>query len=272
LKKAFSIIIFFIASSIGTFALELPLSTGLGVLLDYSYSSISADHKDLGLSGSLSYSSFNYGLFTYFDMRYLEAGLGFAGISTSIKTDEAISSKDGNNGIDPENIKLTGNALILLLYGKFPFDFDGFSVYPLIGIEGQIVLSMLYGEDSPAGWERKKEGDSYLGTAGNWSSFWFRAGVGFDFFVGDSFFIRTELTFGIKAPNPREMTITRNLSNSGTYDNISAYSIGPKLRLAIGYVFTTVDIFSGLGGSYSGGGSRGGGGGGWSDSDIYYPR
>lgn len=264
MKKIFSIITFFIVFTTGIFALELPLSIGFGGLLDYNFTNISADHVDYALSGKLGYSTFNYGLFTFFDAYYVEAGLGFAGIATSIKTDAALPKANG--GIDPEDINLTGNMLILSLYGKFPFNFDGFSIYPLVGIEGQIVLAMLYAEDSPKGWNNKKKWDSYQGSVTDWSAFWFRVGAGADFFLSDSFFIRSELTYGLKANTSREKLIIENLANDGNYNNIEAWCMGGKLTISIGYTFSTTNLSNS--GAWSGGGSSSSGG----EDNIYYPR
>jgi hypothetical protein len=267
LKKAISIIIFFIVSVTCVCALELPLSAGLGGLLDYGYANIGADHKSAGLTGKMTYSALNYGIFTYLDARYVSIGLGFSGISTTIKTDEALHKSNG--GIDPENITVVGNALILSLYGKFPFAFERYTIYPLLGIEGQIVLSMLYGEDSPEGWDNKKQWDSYQGTPHDWDAFWFRVGAGCDFFLGEAFFIRGELTFGIKANTAREKLIVDNLAANGNYDNISAWGIGGKLTVSVGFTFSSLD-FAGLG-DFGGGGGGGSSGGGGADN-IYYPR
>ncbi|MDR3325056.1 MAG: autotransporter outer membrane beta-barrel domain-containing protein [Spirochaetaceae bacterium] len=258
MKKILSIFAFFLFLSSALGALEIPLSIGLGGNMGFGYSSISADHYS-GLSGKQSYSSFLYGLFTFFDARYVEVGLGFSGLANGVTHSENFSN---DTGADPEDVSLGGSAVYLSLYGKYPFRLgDSFTVYPLMGMEGEIVSSMRYSKDSPAGYNARKAGDSYQGNADDWSAFWFRFGAGVDFYVREGLFLRGELTFGIKANTSREKAIVNKITSISDYKNVSSYGLGGKLTVSVGYTFRTLgdgggSLFTGVG----------------SDLDVYYPK
>lgn len=258
MKKTLSILAFFILFSPAIFAVDIPLSIGLGGNLGFDGSVISAG-TTYGLVGKQSYSSFSYGLFAFFDARFVEVGLGFSGLANGVAHNETLRMI---TGIDAEDMPLSGNTLFLSFYGKFPFQInDSLSLYPLIGFEGEIVMSMLYGMDSLYG-DRKK-GDSYQGNANDWSAFWFRFGIGSDFQFSEGFFLRGELTFGLKANTSRENAIVGAISSNSDFSDISSYGLGGKLTIAVGFTFKTLGLGGGSGGYTA---IRSG------DNDIYYPR
>jgi hypothetical protein len=266
LKKSFSIIFFLLFLCTGLCA--VPLSAGVGLDLDFDNTDIKAEYNNgLNLKAELSYTGLNYGISGFFDAKYLVVGFGFAGVSKWVKTTAGMSMVTGT---DPEDISLYGNALSLSLYGKLPFEFSDFTIYPILGVELKIMLSLLYAEDSPEGWDRKKQGDSYQGNAKDWTAFWGRVGVGADFNVGDSFFIRGTLTFGLKVNTAREAFIMEKIQKEPDHEFSVATSFGYGIKASIAIGFS-VGEFSGFGG---GGGGRGGGGGGrgGGGSDIYYPQ
>jgi hypothetical protein len=254
LKKTLSILAFFILFSSALFAVEFPLSLGLGGSFGIDSSVISADLSDT--IAKQSYSSYAYGLLIFFDMRFAEIGMGFSGLSTTVNHSESFRKA---TGIDPEEMTLSGNTLFLSLYGKYPFQLSSsLSLYPLVGIEAEIVMSMRYGSDSLYG--ARIKGDSYQGNADDWTAVWFRFGIGSDFHLNEGVFLRSELTFGIKANTPREKAIISAITKQGDYTNISSYGIGGKLTISVGYTFKTLG--QGGGSAYSSG----------SNADVYYPR
>jgi hypothetical protein len=245
----------------------LPLSAGFGLDFGFDHTKITAEKTGgLGYKGQLSYTPLNYGFFGFFDATYIDVKFGITGVTTWVKTTAAVSNSNG--GVDPENIRLYGNALTLSFYGKYPFELNSFTIYPILGIEFKIMLSLLYDQDSPEEYDHRKKGDSYQGKAKDWTAFYGRLGVGFDFNVSDSFFIRSEVTFGIKPSTARENFIIDNLVNSQEFSEVNHYGLGLKVTVALG--FSVGELSGGRGGYRGGGGSYGGGRGG--GNDIYYPR
>ena len=257
----------FLLSASAVFSLEIPLIVGLGTLFDYNVTTYQAERRyETGLQGEVNYSILGTGAFAFLDFRYVEFSFGFNGLLNFIKGNGTL--KDVTNA-DWYDASLSGATINLSLIGKYPFTFTGYEVYPLFGIEGRICISMRYREDSI--WDEKRAGDSYQGNASDWSSFWFKIGGGADFYLGTSFFIRTQLVFGIKLNTARENAIVDLIRNSEDYLQSYVFGAGGKLVLAVGYNFGSTNLSL----------PSGGGGGGKSrsrgrtppasDGDIYRP-
>jgi hypothetical protein len=226
--------------------------------MDYNMTSYKGRRaSDTSLESQVNYSIFSGGAIAFFDFHYAEFSLGFSGLANKVTGSERL--RENNGGQDPEDASLSGATVSISLYGKYPFDFGNYTVYPIFGFEGRFCISMRYRKDTI--WDDKKEGDSYQGNASDWSAFWLRLGAGVDVFLSDAFFVRGELTFGIKFNTPRERAIVNRLTESGVWSEIVSFGAGGKLALTVGYNFGSVNIGGGGGGG-GGRASRGGGGGG----------
>lgn len=271
MKKLPALITAFFISVSAVSALEIPLVFGIGTLGDFNITSVKGHRKyETGLEGEFVYSIFSGGFFAFWDFFYGEAAFGFAGLLNSAKGNPTLAAVTGTDNHE-DTILLSGSYLTLSLIGKYPFEFSGYNIYPVLGIEGRLFLGMNYTED--ADWDGSYKGSSYNHEdASNWNSFFFRIGAGADFFITDTFFIRTTLTFGIKLNNPREREISNRIINADDYGDSTIFGAGGKLTVAVGYNFGSTSIGRGGGG----GGGRGGRGGGRSSSrtpnDIYRPR
>jgi hypothetical protein len=269
-------------SSSVVFALEIPIITGMGFTMDYNMTSYKGRVAyNTSLESQVNYSIFSGGALAFFDFHYAEFSLGFSGLANKVTGSERL--RENNGGQDPTDASLSGATVSISLYGKYPFDFGNYAVYPILGFEGRFCISMRYTEDSV--WDDKKEGDSYQGNASDWSAFWLRLGAGLDFFLGDALFVRGELTFGIKFNTPRERAIVNRLVQSGTWAEVVSFGAGGKLALTIGYKFGTFNLGGGggggggraprgggsSGGTFGGSGGGGSGGGDSSRNDIYRP-
>ncbi|MDR2509905.1 MAG: hypothetical protein LBC77_04590 [Spirochaetaceae bacterium] len=275
MKKFTAVFAAFVLSASAVFALDIPIIAGVGLDIDLNITTYEAKHRFLtGLDGTVSYTILNGGGFFFFDVHYLSADIGFSGLYNFVLGNDELSKYSG--GIDRYDATLSGGTVNFSLLGKYPFEFDGYYIYPILGIEGRLCISMRYTEDSI--YDQKKKGDSYQGDATDWSAFWFRVGAGADFYLSDSLFIRTQLTFGIKLNTARENTILKRLVSTGVdlngsdFKEASAFGAGGKLTVAIGYNFGTANIGT-FGGGGGGSRSRGGGGGGRGKGgpDVYLP-
>lgn len=261
-KKVCAFFITLLVSS-GVFALDIPLIFGFGGHFDFSNTLIKADNRyETGWEGRVNYSILSGGAHIFADVLYAELSLGFSGIVNFIDGNSTLAMFNG--GLDHDEVMLKGATIHLSLLGKYPFDFDGFQFYPLLGIEGRFYVSMRYTEDSI--YDQKKKGDSYQGDASDWTTFWVRAGVGADFYLGEAFFIRSQLTFGIKLNTARENTIQKRLVSIPDIAAATVLGAGGKLVISVGYNFGTAQV-----GTFSFGGNDRNYGGGSGGSDIYMP-
>ncbi|MDR2481037.1 MAG: hypothetical protein LBD07_01925 [Spirochaetaceae bacterium] len=269
-KKLLSLLAAFVVLSSSVSALEIPVIAGIGTFVDYNittYGAKSVSQEDF--HGETNYSIFSFGWFTFFDIRYVDFSFGFAGLFNKIKSNLTLS---GTTGADWANLSCSGATLHFSLSGKYPFDLGFFDIYPLLGIEYRRCISMRLTEDTE--FDHQKRGDSLMGNASDWSAFWFRIGAGMDLHMGEAWFIRSELTFGIKLNTAREAELIRRLqANNYDFKDASGFGGGGKLVIAIGYHFTDYSLPSSsfnLSNIWGRGNKQKGGGGGGS-GDIYRP-
>lgn len=266
-KRIVAITAAFVISTSSISALEIPIIAGLGAITDFSSTTIQANHAyQLGYEGSFTYSILSAGFFAFFDVDYVEFSLGFTGLFNYITGNEMLSL---TTGTDREDADLSGATVNISLMGKYPFEFNRFTIFPLLGIEGRICISMRLRDNT--GYDQQNAGDSYQGNATDWSTFWFRIGAGADFFLNEAFFIRTELTFGIKVNTARENAVIDRIATNPEYKDSTVFGAGGKLTVAIGYYFGSTNLA--LPSWLRGRGGRGGGGSssGASDPNIYRP-
>lgn len=163
--------------------------------------------KDYSDSGSL----VGGGFYGFFDATFVEANLGllFGGVSM------------GDSGGDA--IVIT--ALKLGLFGKYPVDMGGFSLFPMLGIEGQINLGASHDGNAAEG-EALKKINEYL------SYFWFKGGVGLDVPISSQVYFRPEFLYGIRLNTEDERDMLDFMG-----DGSVIIGHGLDIRLAIGFNF-----------------------------------
>jgi hypothetical protein len=275
-KKLSALIAACFISTSAAYCLELPLIFGFGALGEFNITSVKGNRAyQTGLEGEFDYSIFSGGFYAFYDFFYGELAFGFAGLLNSVKGNPTLAEAaqvDNHDG----TILLDGNYIVISLIGKYPFEFNNFLLYPLLGFEARLCLAMKYTED--AEWAGANKGASYNHeNPSNWNTILVKIGLGGDFLLSESLFIRSTLSFNIKFNTPRETEISRRIAENSEYKDSTIFGAGGQLTISIGYNFGSTNVFESGGG---GGGSKrksGGSGGARKTtpskpSDIYMPR
>jgi hypothetical protein len=190
-------------------------------------------YKQISSKPVLTFANVGLGGFAFFDVKYMYVSLGFSGGSSKIKR-QGSGTSDGY-------YKGSYAAFDISVLGKYPVEFGKFTVFPLLGIDYQIVIS-----------QKNENGDDFKGfdglaEASDLSALWFQAGAGADFNITEKLYLRGELLYGIRTHNKFEKDATDTLKNSKTVGasglNVVAMykdvkinlGHGPSVKLAVGY-------------------------------------
>ena len=175
--------------------------------------------------------SYSGGIWAFFDATYVEAdaALVFTSYNQTVKApDEPLLSLSGT-----EKHSYTITHINLALLGKYPFTLnEQWTLFPLLGIDGQIALT---NNDGQLDKDFKKVKDAGYGvpTLGEfWNCLWIKAGVGADFNLSQTLYLRGEFLYGIKLNS-------QNDTNNAKYWKEQAGGIanGPSLKIGLGYRF-----------------------------------
>jgi opacity protein-like surface antigen len=203
----------------GAFA-QVNFSAGGGGLFDYSGRN--------GIKNEDGYSGFrnmSFGGFIFFDVTYAELDVNFAYGSLSYVT------KDYESGEKTNSDNTSGTALQLgfSLLGKYPINLGSITIFPLVGVDYNIVFSAKTKVDKE---ETKDPNPGYS------NQFGFLAGIGGDFNITKSVFIRAEGLFHIRLPS-KGMKDGADLLNifTGTDEYKATWGMGPRLKLGVGFRF-----------------------------------
>jgi len=209
----------------GAFAQGFSMAAGGGLLFDWS--PVGNGYKGTidvpGMPGSYEgiVQNLSFGGFGFFDATYAELDVSFAyGIITG-KTKGSYygSSLDANLG--------SGSALQLgfTLLGKYPIGLGGFTLFPLLGADYNMILS---------NWD--KNGHPY-GTAMDFNQFGLLAGAGLDFPFGSALFLRAEAMFHLRFPTKPWKEAAATSSVGGYHAFKATYGMGPNIKIGLGYRF-----------------------------------
>jgi opacity protein-like surface antigen len=214
-KRAFAILVLLAFMATGAFAQGISMAAGGGLLFDWSDNN-GVDIKSGGVSGYTGLQNLSYGGFGFIDVAYAELDVSFAyGQLTWV------NDYPGNKGT--ENFG-TALQLGLTLLGKYPIGLGGFTLFPLVGADYNMVLS---GKD--------KDGHSY-DDAGDLSQFGLLAGAGLDFPFSDAFFLRAEALFHLRFPSK----VIKDAADANKTSGVSVdttLGIGPRIKIGLGYRF-----------------------------------
>ena len=110
------------------------------------------------------------------------------------------------------------------LLGKYPFELGSITLFPLLGINYNVALHAW----DPDGNSLTPSGES----AAKWlSQFGILGGVGLDFDITDSLFIRGEALLHLRLPMKTWRDMADGLGGKATL------GVGPVIKVAIGYKF-----------------------------------
>ncbi|GHV82743.1 hypothetical protein AGMMS50212_00830 [Spirochaetia bacterium] len=256
MKKFILTAVFFLLILHASFSLDL--AAGAGISGDFIFNTLAAEVN--GGDYTQKYSQLAIGGLLFFDAQYVEADLRFYGTSTQFKHNPKLA--EWGTHVDQDWL-LGGVGLGLGLFGKYPFILTNeFTIFPLLGVQFDLQLSQNYMKDYTP-YDGTKKGDSY-GKAFDWSAITFKAGVGADYSISDSLFIRGELLFNFKLNSNMEMSYIKAIKNS-TNEIPTNLNMGFGIKLAVGYRLGSVSTSFG-GGSRTTRQPREPAG-----DDIYYP-
>jgi len=215
-KKSISILAILAIVATGAFAQGFPLSmaAGGGALFDYSLNN-GLKFSDGIDNDSIDLQNLSFGGFGFFDATYAELDINFAyGLLTW-------ATEESGKKLKPENF---GNVLQLgfSLLGKYPIGLGGFTLFPLLGADYNLVLS-----------SNDKNGKSRV-DPGEFSQLGFLAGVGLDFPFSSALFLRAEALFHLRLPSKRMNDTLNNTRPDVDWIN-PTYAMGPRIKIGVGY-------------------------------------
>jgi hypothetical protein len=175
------------------FALEF----GVGAGLDFSDAITMVKSTKSGEDDKTANSVVNgFGGFLFFDATYGELDLSFSGQSGSFPL--------GNGYQSQYDRPVSTTSLGFALLGKYPIKAGSFTFFPLLGIDYKFVLAAksAYGDDikdGDMGTENRgargvvyHDGSWENGKLSDFSNLWLKFGVGGDFNLKNSVYIRSE--------------------------------------------------------------------------------
>jgi opacity protein-like surface antigen len=219
MKKLLILVMFAV---IGTAAFaqipEFKLSAGGGGLFAAGFG---GGVEDPAYSEKDTFVNIGGGAYAFFDATFAELAVGFQGGSATDKyEDPGFSAEDKGSFM----------AIDISLLAKWPFIFGKLTVFPLLGIDYQIVLSRK--------WEN---GDQYTNPNGDeapmdFNALWFQLGAGVDYAITDALYVRGEILYGIRLKNQADKDWKDGYSYTGS-DIKNLLGHGPTFKIGVGYKF-----------------------------------
>jgi hypothetical protein len=216
MKKTCMLVLFAVLGGAAAFGLpDFGMSAGLGGLftagIGGGVESSAGEETTTTLGG---------GVYAFVDATFAEMGLGFSGGGLTEKSTGGADEK-GSYG-----------ALEFSVLGKYPIRLGSLTIFPLAGINYQIILSARDkdGNDRKDMWGER--------LAPRLTTLWFQIGLGADFPFGKAFFVRGEFLYGLRARNKFEGDLLDGYKTQAQ-DSDAKYKAGhgPTLKLAVGYKF-----------------------------------
>ena len=200
-KRIFLALLVVTLAAGGAFA---QMSAGAGGNFAVGFDSLKEGDAEISVTTS------GGGFYVFFDANYVEADIGLLFGSQKMK----MSGGGASLEFDGPNVSI----LTLGLYGKYPIDLGSFTLFPMLGIQYDLGLS--------AEQDGEKAESEYL--ADNLNRFWVKLGVGADFNLSDSIYLRPSFLYGI------------NFGTKALEDmkgDASSFYHGLDIRVAIGFKF-----------------------------------
>jgi hypothetical protein len=214
MKKCISVLVLSALVAGGAFAVDLAI--GGGLLTDISGNN-GIKGSDGGYDFYDGYRCTSFGVQGFFDITYVELGLYYAyGSMTRVVTVNGV--KDPYGSRDAGSVGQFGFSLL----GKYPIEVGSVLIFPMFGIDYNIVLSWKYLGEKVLGNESTSEWLSQFGLL---------AGLGVDFNLSEKLFLRTTGMFHIRLPAKWAKDSVDQYSN----DAKATLGIGPRFTVALGY-------------------------------------
>jgi hypothetical protein len=223
MQKKLILALLMIALAAGGAFAQLGLSVGGGGLFDFSARNgikVKVGNDDVyeGLR------NMSIGGFIFFDVTYAELNVNFAYGSLShvyVGLDgEKFVNEMGGIAIEKPSAMQFGFSLL----GKYPINMGKLTIFPLLGVDYNIVLSI------------KRNGKSIDDNPGYWNQFGFLAGIGGDISLTKSLFFRMEGLFHLRLPS-KNANDEKDAYIGDKKDINTTWGMGPQIKLALGFRF-----------------------------------
>lgn len=199
----------------------VDMSAGGGVSYDLSSSTLKAEAGSDEMSSNMALSALSFGVF--FDATYIQLGLDYgltvAGTDTYEETGSSTVTEDFTDIITFLNFEI---------FAKYPIDMGSFVLFPIGGVEQMLNLTV---EDED-GVDLKKDmtddGKDWLNQT------WIKLGVGADFPISESLYIRPMALLGYKIQSKVEKDVVEVYEDMGV-DSASWNTFGFEFSVSVGY-------------------------------------
>jgi len=150
------------------------------------------------------------GAYGFFDTTYAEMSIAYFAGASQCSAEGAYLGEALQADNQFSRDRTIVSAISFELLAKYPFEVSSkLSVFPLVGVEYRLALWLK--EDSGA--SDPNLSGIYSGKAVDFSALWSHIGVGFDYQINKSFFMRAEILYGIRIPNKAEDEIVSGLKD-----------------------------------------------------------
>jgi len=216
-KRIFLALIVLTLAACGAFA---QVSIGVGGNFAVNWDSITA--KGGGSTEEMLFTSSGGGFYAFLDATYLEVDVGMLFGSQKVKF--------SSGGYSSEYDNATGTNLTLGLFGKYPIDLGGFTLFPMLGIQLDIGLNA----KDPDGNDIKFGQGNMPSMADYTNRFWVKFGVGADLNLSDAVYLRPSFLYGV---NFGTKYITDLVKDANDYPGVTATGFyhGLDIRVALGF-------------------------------------
>jgi len=205
---------------------QIQLSAGAGASFGPMWASVKQDYGTTWDKTTTSQSGIIARAFV--DARYVEADIGFM---TNFKSATVKLSDSDGNSLSLSGDSYIGTWLTISAYGKYPFKVGSFLIFPLVGVEYDLNLSY----KDPDGNDAKSSLTDDQKASLN--QFWLKAGVGADFNVSDSLYIRPELLLGYKLNSKLQKDNIDAWETAYPDGKLTYTSIRLDIGVAVGFKF-----------------------------------
>jgi len=204
--KKFIVVTILLALAAGGAFAQLSMSAGGGALFDFSTNNGAKDGGDLEGFRILS-----FGGYVFFDATYVEADVYFAYGKNTAYQKVGGSSDSEDSG--------SSTQLGFSLLGKYPIELGSITIFPLLGVNYNMVLVYKY-----------PGGDEFKDSIEKLSQFGILGGIGMDYFITDSLYLRAEGLFHLRFP-------TKRWNDSAVDGAKATLGMGPVVKVGLGYKF-----------------------------------
>jgi hypothetical protein len=226
MKKGFLVFLLAVIIAGGAFAVpDFKLSAGVG---GYFSSQFSGGFTYSGGGSTMTTDVFfpltGFGGIAFFDATYAELSLGFGG-------------GEGYINMDSTELSYTVTTLNIGLLFKYPFELSPkFTLFPMLGIDYRILLSMEFDPDNSTDGIPK---DPLKDTAedGDFNALSLKIGVGADFSLTDTIYLRFSTVFGYQLPTKFENDMLDKAPPSVASAETVPGLNWDMVRLAVGFRF-----------------------------------